>query len=267
MAMTLAILREKEVVRPEAGSSALDAGDLEGADPESILAWALEKWGRRVALLTSLQAEGLVLLDMAWRIDPAVRVMTLDTGRLPQETYEVIDQVRRRYGIEVEIFFPDAGDVEALVRRNGPNLFFHSAGSRLECCRVRKVEPLKRALSGLDAWVTGLRRSQSRSRAAIREVETDPEHGGIVKLNPLAGWSQQQVDAYVASHDVPRHPLYDQGYTSIGCAPCTRPIRLGEGSRSGRWWWEAGEHKECGLHGLYDVDERQTASRSEGGRA
>ena len=265
MAMTLAILREKDAVRLGAKSPALDAGDLEGADPESILALALEKWGRRVALLISFQAEGLVLLDMAWRIDPAVRVITLDTGRLPQETYEVIDQVRRRYNIEVEVFFPDAGAVETLVRRDGPNLFYRSAQSRLECCRVRKVEPLKRALSGLDAWVTGLRRAQGRSRAAVREVEIDPEHGGIVKLNPLAGWSQQQVDAYADANDLPRHPLYDRGYTSIGCAPCTRPVRLGEDSRSGRWWWEAGDHKECGLHGLHDIDERQAVGRSGGG--
>ncbi len=226
-----------------------DAGGLEDAEPESILSLALAKWGRRLALVTSFQSEGLVLLDMAWRIDSTVRVITLDTGRLPQETYDVIDRVRERYGIEVEVFFPDAGAVEALVRGGGPNLFYRSVRARLDCCRVRKVEPLKRALAGLAAWVTGLRRSQSAARAGVRTIEIDREHGGIVKLNPLAGWSREQVEAYAREHGVPRHPLYARGYASIGCAPCTRPVQPGEEPRAGRWWWENGSHKECGLHG------------------
>lgn len=258
--MTLARLRTEDVCLA-GGSPALDAAELEGADPESILALALEEWPGRVALVTSFQAEGLVLLDMAWRIDPAVRVITLDTGRLPQETYEVIDRARRRYGVEVEIFFPDACAVEALVRKGGPNLFYHSARSRLDCCHVRKVEPLKRALTGLEAWITGLRRSQGAARAAVCEVEIDREHGDIVKLNPLAGWSREQVDAYALEHDVPRHPLYAQGYASIGCAPCTRPVAPGEDPRAGRWWWEDGGDKECGLHVLRGPGAARVAGR------
>jgi len=223
----------------------------EDAPPEAILRLALAAWPRRMAVVTSFQAEGMVLLDMAWRIDPAVRVITLDTGRLPQETYEMIDRVRERYGVEAEVFFPDAGAVETLVRGGGPNLFRDSVDARLACCHVRKVEPLRRALAGLDAWVTGLRRGQSPARAGIRQVETDPENGGIVKLNPLADWSWEQVTSYVRRHDVPLHPLYARGYASIGCAPCTRPVRDGEDSRAGRWWWESNGNKECGLHQIY----------------
>ena len=248
--MTLAILREHEASCVSAASTVLEADKLEYAEPERILALALDRWPGRVALATSFQAEGMVLLDMAWRIDPEVRVITLDTGRLPQETYEVIDKVRRRYGVEVEIFFPDAVAVEELVRQKGPNLFYDSMAARLDCCRVRKVEPLKRALVGLDAWVTGLRRSQGAERAGVRAVEIDPDHGGIYKLNPLARWSWEEVEAYVREHDVPRHPLYARGYASIGCAPCTRPVQPDEDARAGRWWWEDGGHKECGLHVL-----------------
>ena len=232
---------------PGFGRLKLDA-ELEQADPKTILRLALGTWGRRMALVTSFQAGGMVLLDIAWRIDPTVRVITLDTGRLPEATHEMMQKVRQRYGLEIEVFFPNARAVEALVRRGGPNLFYDSKESRLSCCRVRKVEPLNRALGGLDAWVTGLRRDQSTARADIRKVEIDRDHGGITKLSPLADWSEEQVDAYVEAHDVPRHPLYAEGYTSIGCAPCTRAARLGEGARAGRWWWEDDEHKECGLH-------------------
>lgn len=242
----------------------LALADAEDAAPETILRHALATWPRRMAVVTSFQAEGMVLLDMAWRIDPTVRVITLDTGRLPQETYDMIDRTRERYAVEVEVFFPDARAVEALVRGGGPNLFRDSVESRLACCHVRKVEPLRRALADLDAWVTGLRRDQSSTRAGVRKVETDPEHGGIVKLNPLADWSWEEVRSYVRRHDVPLHPLYARGYASIGCAPCTRPIRDGENARAGRWWWEANGHKECGLHQIYA---RKTAAAAAGATA
>lgn len=225
----------------------IDVKHVEDSSPECLLRLAQKMWRGRLAVVTSFQAEGMVLLDMAWRIDPTVRVITLDTGRLPQETYNLIEEVRLRYAIDVEVFCPDARAVEALLRR-GPNLFYESVEARLECCHVRKVEPLGRALAGLDAWVTGLRRDQSRARRGVRKLEIDRAHGGIVKLSPLADWTWEQVEAYTRRHNVPKHALYARGYTSIGCAPCTRPVQAGEDVRAGRWWWEGSADKECGLH-------------------
>lgn len=220
-----------------------------GERPEELLRWALGRWRRKVALFTAFQAEGMVLLDMAWRIDPEVRVVTLDTGRLPEETFRLIEEVRERYAIAVEIVTPDAGEVAELVARGGPNLFYRSVADRRACCRVRKVEPLRRALSGLAAWITGQRRDQAPSRASTGLTEVDGEHGGILKLNPLAYWSWEAVWDYIRLHDVPYHRFYDRGYTSIGCGPCTRAVRPWEDHRAGRWWWEEpGAHKECGLH-------------------
>jgi thioredoxin-dependent adenylylsulfate APS reductase len=190
----------------------------------------------------------MTIIDMAWRIDPTVRVFTIDTGRLPQETYELLDRVREQYGIEIEVYFPDTTQVESIVRRHGTNLFYRSPELRLLCCQTRKVLPLQRVLATLDAWVTGLRRGQTATRATIGKIEIDYEHGGLIKVNPLADWSDQQVWEYVRAHDVPYHPFYTRGYTSIGCAPCTRPTAPGEDPRSGRWWWEVGIPKECGMH-------------------
>jgi phosphoadenosine phosphosulfate reductase len=230
----------------------LEAGELavefDDRTPQDVLAWALERFGRHVALCTSFQAEGMVLLDMAWRIDPAVRVFTVDTGRLPQETHALIDRVRERYGIEVEVSFPERREVEALTRRHGANPFHKSVELRLTCCAIRKIHPLLRVLDGLDAWITGLRREQWASRANIRKIELDHDHGGIVKVNPLADWFPEEVWGYVREQDVPYHELYDRGYTSIGCAPCTRPTSPGEEARAGRWWWETNAPKECGMH-------------------
>jgi thioredoxin-dependent adenylylsulfate APS reductase len=221
---------------------------LSGAAPQEILAWAIDTFSQeRLALCTSLQHEGMVLLDMAWRINPAIQVFTIDTGRLPVATLELIDEVRERYGIKVQVIYPDADEVSELVTEHGVNLFYKSPELRLSCCGVRKVEPLKRRLAGLDAWIAGLRRAQSGTRAAVAEVEVDLGHDGIVKLNPLARWSTEQVMAYIAEHKVPKNSLYNQGYTSIGCEPCTRPTEPGEDPRAGRWWWESGA-RECGLH-------------------
>jgi len=222
--------------------------------PEAVIAWALERWHFRIALCTSFQAEGMVILDMAWRINPNVQVFTIDTGRLPQETYDIIEQVRDRYGIEVKVYFPDAHQVEAMVQDHGPNLFYRSVEGRLLCCHMRKVEPIQRALSGLDAWITGLRREQGASRANIHKIEIDHEHGGLAKINPLGNWSHEEVWDYIRTYRVPYHILYDQGYTSIGCAPCTRPTQAGEDPRAGRWWWEENVPKECGIHGLVETD-------------
>jgi len=229
-----------------------EAGELavqfDPEPPQTVIRWALERWHPRLAICTSFQAEGMVILDMAWRINPAVRVFTVDTGRLPPETYDLIQKVRARYGIRVEVYFPDAQQVEAMVNRYGPNLFYHAVEARLLCCKVRKVEPVRRVLSGLDAWITGLRREQWASRAGIRKIEIDHDHGGLAKISPLADWTHDEVWEYLRANQVPYHPLYDQGYTSIGCAPCTRPIQPGEDLRAGRWWWEKNAPKECGIH-------------------
>jgi phosphoadenosine phosphosulfate reductase len=224
------------------------------APAETVIAWGLAQWGSRIAVCTSFQAEGMVILDMAWRIDPKVRVFTVDTGRLPQKTYDIMEHVRERYKIEVEVFFPDPRQVEAMMRGHGPNLFYNSVEARLWCCHVRKVEPMRRALDGLEAWMTGLRRDQSASRAMINKIELDSEHGGLTKLNPLCDWTSEQVWDYIDTYDVPIHRLYQQGYTSIGCAPCTRPTQPGDDARAGRWWWEQNTVKECGIHGLANAD-------------
>jgi thioredoxin-dependent adenylylsulfate APS reductase len=192
--------------------------------------------------------DGMVLIDMAWRLNPDIRVFTLDTGRLPPETYALFEEIRERYDIAVEFEYPDTTAVATLVNREGPNLMYRGVDLRLACCTVRKVEPLKRKLATLDAWVAGLRREQWASRKNIAKVELDRDHGGIVKLNPLADWTLDQVWAYVREREVPYHELFDHGYTSIGCAPCTRPVIEGEPERAGRWWWEEDTAKECGIH-------------------
>lgn len=229
----------------EAGQLAVD---FDAATPQQVVAWTLERWGARAAICTSFQAEGMAILDMAWRIDPRVRVFTVDTGRLPQETYDMMEEVRERYGIEIEVCFPDAVQVEAMAQRFGPNLFRRAVEARLLCCNVRKVEPIRGALERLDAWITGLRRDQWASRANIRKIEVDHDHGGLAKISPLADWTLEEVTEYNHAHGVPVHPLYAKGYTSIGCAPCTRPTAPGEDPRAGRWWWEKNAPKECGIH-------------------
>ncbi|MCI0440272.1 MAG: phosphoadenylyl-sulfate reductase [Chloroflexi bacterium] len=221
---------------------------LETKSAEEIIRWTLDSFGQRAALCTSFQAEGMVILDLACRVSQDVRVFTIDTGRLPQETYELIDSVRERYGIEVEVYYPDAQQLSELVTKHGVNPFYRSVSLRMLCCEVRKVNPLNKALAGLDAWVTGLRRSQSSTRASVQKVELDREHGGIVKVNPLADWTSEQVWEHIRANGVPYNALYDKGYTSIGCAPCTRAIEPGEDERAGRWWWENGVPKECGIH-------------------
>lgn len=224
------------------------AAAFEERPAETLLRWALERFGRQFALVSSFQAEALVLIDMAARICDDVRVITIDTGRLPEATYELIDRVRERYGVTVELHAPETHLVEAMTRQHGVNLFYQSVDLRRLCCHVRKVRPLTRALQTVSAWGTGLRREQAVTRAHIRKVELDAEHGGIVKLSPLANWTWDDVWAYIRRHDVPYHRLYDAGYPSIGCAPCTRPVEAGADARSGRWWWEEATHKECGLH-------------------
>ncbi len=217
------------------------------SEPEAVLRWAYETFGK-VAIVSSFQAESSVIIDMASKIRPGLHVVTLDTGRLPQETHDMIDRVRERYGIEIEVVHPDPEEVRQIVSEHGLNLFYQSADLRRLCCAVRKSRPLERALRGYDAWVTGVRRQQASTRAQTQLVAIDVEHSGITKIAPLAAWSKAQVWDYVREHDLPYHALYDQGYTSIGCAPCTRATAEGEDDRAGRWWWEQNEVKECGLH-------------------
>ena len=231
----------------------LEAGELsvqfEDKEPEDVLEWAMDRFGLdRFAIITSFQADGAVLIDMAHQINPKVRVITIDTGRLPQEQYEIIDTFRKRYGIEIEVLFPEASSVENMVRRHGVNPFYESVEKRLLCCHVRKILPLNRALKGLDCWATGLRRDQWATRANIRKIDLDHDHGGIVKISPLADWTEEDVWDYIKEYNVPSHPLYAKGYSSISCAPCTRPVPEGAHPRSGRWWWEENAPKECGMH-------------------
>ena len=245
MAESLTLERHMALAAPEVDEL---AATFEARPPEALLRWAIDRFGDGLAIATSFQAEGMALLDMAWRIDPRVRVITVDSGRLRQETYDLIDRVRDRYGIPIEVFSPEARELESFVGEHGPNPFYQSLELRVRCCDIRKVSPLNRALAGLDAWVSGQRREHLATRRSIGVVERDARHGGMVKLNPLASWSNGQVWDYVRAHDVPHNALYDQGFTSIGCAPCTRPTGPGEDPRSGRWWWEGGATKECGMH-------------------
>ena len=218
------------------------------ADPAVVLRRALELYHPAVALASSFSLEDVVLIDLLLALRPDARVFALATGRLNPETYECAEAVRRRYGLRIEWYFPKHEGVEPLERDKGLFSFRESVAARQECCFIRKVEPLRRALHGLQAWITGLRREQAVTRSALQVIETDAAHGGIVKINPLADWTLEQVWQYVREHQLPYNRLYDQGYVSIGCAPCTRAIAPGEDQRAGRWWWENPEHKECGLH-------------------
>jgi phosphoadenosine phosphosulfate reductase len=225
------------------------SGRLEGLKATDLLTWAIENYHPRLSLSVSFGApEGLALLDMMHRIDPSSRVFVLDTGRLPQATYDLIDRVRDRYDKNIEVLFPRADAVESMVREHGPNLFYSSLENRQLCCHIRKVEPMRRYLADLDAWVTGLRRDQNVTRNDTRKVEIDTAHGGLLKLNPLADWSHDDVWQYVRTHDVPVNRLHAQGYPSVGCDPCSRAIQPGEDPRAGRWWWENPETRECGIH-------------------
>lgn len=225
----------------------MTAAPHEGASAQEMLEWTYRQH-RRVALVTSFQAESGVLIDLACRVTDEPDVLTLDTGRLPKETHEVMEHFRQRYPIRLRVLSPDPADIATMTAEHGTMLFRRSVELRHLCCEVRKVRPLARALREYDAWITGLRRDQTPSRAAAPVMAIDTEHGGIVKVAPLAAWTGDDVLRYLEDHDITRHPLYAHGYTSIGCAPCTRATLPGEGERAGRWWWEHEAAKECGLH-------------------
>jgi phosphoadenosine phosphosulfate reductase len=223
------------------------AAELEQASAEEVLSWAYSRF-QRVAIVASFQAESTVLIDMAAQLVEQPEVVTLDTGRLPQETHEQMDRELAAHRLRLHLVAPDPGEVSALAAEHGSNPFRRSVELRRLCCDIRKTRPLARALEGFDAWVTGLRRDQAESRAATPVVAEDAAHGGIAKVAPLVHWSEDQVLRYIRGRGLAYHELYDRGYRSIGCAPCTRAVREGEDARAGRWWWEREEVKECGLH-------------------
>ena len=220
--------------------------DFANATPEALLGYFLNRYGSRIALSSSLSIEDQVLTDMICRLKPDARIFTLDTGRLFPETYNLIDQTAMHYGIRLEVFFPDCTEVEKLVADCGINGFYESLEKRKRCCRIRKLDPLERALRGLDAWICGLRREQSVTRSEMRAIEWDETHD-LLKINPLIDWHEEQVWEYIRRNHVPYNKLHEQGFPSIGCQPCTRAVKPGEDIRAGRWW-ESPDHKECGLH-------------------
>ena len=222
--------------------------ELESQGAEEVLRWGAQTFSPKIAFASSFGAEDVVVIDLMSRVKPQMTIFTLDTGRLNEETYEVMDRIRERYGVSIVSYFPDKEAVEKLEREKGFYSFRKSIENRKECCGIRKVGPLNRALSGLDAWVTGLRREQAVTRSGLPKVEVDTAHRGIAKLNPIADWTTQQVWDHIRKNEVPYNKLHDQNFPSIGCSPCTRAIKQGEDIRAGRWWWELPEQKECGLH-------------------
>jgi len=219
----------------------------------ALLQQAADEYAPELVFACSFGAEDVVLIDLISKqlINkhvPALAIITLDTGRLPQATYDVMDACRERYGLNIQVYFPDATDVEAMVSESGLNLFYQSVENRKRCCAIRKIQPLKRALSTAKAWLTGLRREQADSRQDMTAVEDDA-YFGIKKFNPLIEWTEDEIWDYIRANDVPYNALHDQHYPSIGCEPCSRAISVGEDPRSGRWWWEREDGvAECGLH-------------------
>jgi phosphoadenosine phosphosulfate reductase len=212
------------------------------------LQWVSDNLHPRVAKASSFGAEDTVIMDIMLKINPEFRFFTLDTGRIPQETYDIMDIMRKKYNITIEVLFPDTKEVEDMVREKGMNLFYESVENRKLCCEIRKVHPINKMLSTLDGWITGIRRDQTKIRMDNNIFQIDHKHGGILKINPIIDWTWDQIQDHIKKNNLPYNSLLDKGYTSIGCEPCTRAIKPGEDLRAGRWWWEQGEHKECGLH-------------------
>ncbi len=220
---------------------------LENKTPEEVIRFFISHYKEKVAFSSSLGLEDQVITHMIAAIDKNTRIFTLDTGRVFPETYSLISRTNDRYDINIQVYFPDNKEVEEMVNKKGINLFYESIENRKECCRIRKIEPLKRAFKGLDAWICGLRREQSVTRNDMQVVEWDANNN-LVKINPLINWTEQQVWDYIKANNIPYNVLHDKGFPSIGCQPCTRAIKPGEDIRAGRWWWENPEQKECGLH-------------------
>jgi len=216
--------------------------------PQQVLKWAIDNLYPKLGMASSFGAEDVAVIDMMMKINPKTRIFTLDTGRLNQETYDVMDEIRDKYNINIEVMFPDQNEVEQMVRVNGMNLFYQSMGNRKLCCGIRKVHPLNKMLAKLDGWITGLRNDQTQNRAGSKKIEIDEQHNDMIKINPIIDWSWDQTWDYIKSNNIPYNKLHDKGYPSIGCEPCTRAIKPGEPLRAGRWWWESDPEKECGLH-------------------
>lgn len=219
---------------------------LKGKTAQEVVAYFLDNY-KEVALSSSLAAEDQALSDVILKHDKSARIFTLDTGRLHPETYDVMDATNLKYNIKIDVYFPNEQNVQELYKTQGVNGHYESIEKRKHCCFVRKIEPLKRALKGLDIWFTGLRASQSVTRTQMPLVEYDAAFD-VIKVNPLIDWNEEDVWTYIKENRVPYNKLHDQGFPSIGCAPCTRAVKDGEDIRAGRWWWENPEHKECGLH-------------------
>lgn len=218
-----------------------------GKSALEILKMVSAEFKQKIRFASSLGLEDQVITHMLAENQLPVKVFTLDTGRMFPETYEVIEKTEARYNIKIHIYFPDAQDVEGMVNKKGINLFYHSIENRKLCCGIRKIKPLKKALKGMDAWITGLRREQSPTRKDMKVVEWD-DGNKLIKVNPLLEWSEKQTWDFIKENRIPYNTLHDKGFPSIGCQPCTRAILPGEDLRSGRWWWENPETKECGLH-------------------
>ena len=216
--------------------------------PQEILKWSLGNFHPKIAMASSFGAEDVVVIDMIMKINPKARIFTLDTGRLNQETYDVMDEIRKKYNMNIEVMFPDQNETEQMVRVNGMNLFYDSIGNRKLCCGIRKVHPLNRMLATLDGWITGLRADQTEVRLTSNRIEIDEQHNGIIKINPIIDWTWEQTWDYIKKNNIPYNKLHDKGFPSIGCEPCTRAIKPGESLRAGRLWWESDSQKECGLH-------------------
>jgi phosphoadenosine phosphosulfate reductase len=221
--------------------------EVAGAPAEEVLALTARRFPGRIALASSLGPEDQVITAMIAASGLEIPIFTLDTGRLFPEAYDLIARTTAQYGVPIRAYVPDAAEVEEMVAAGGVNLFRDSIEQRKLCCDVRKVRPLRRAQAGLDAWVCGLRSGQGATRQTVAPAEWDAG-ADLVKINPLADWDEDHVWEYIRANDVPYNPLHDQGFPSIGCAPCTRAVAPGEDHRSGRWWWESAEHRECGLH-------------------
>lgn len=220
----------------------------EGKSALEVIQWSLDHFGlENVALSSSLGVEDQVLTHLLSECNPQAQVFTLDTGRLHQETYDVLAETMSKYSLQFDVLFPESTDVEKMHREFGPNLFYDSVENRKLCCQIRKIAPLKRKLGTLKAWICGLRREQSSNRADVQLIEWD-EGNQMVKINPLAAWTEEDVWKYIKDNKIPYNQLHDQNFPSIGCAPCTRAIQLGDDHRAGRWWWEQDSKKECGLH-------------------
>jgi phosphoadenosine phosphosulfate reductase len=233
--------------RAQAQPATIDAALAANVDSTlMLLRQAVNDYGK-VVYANSLGAEAMVLTDLIWTHVPQIDIVSVDTGRLPEETLGLLERLERRYNRRIKVYYPDARLIEGYVRENGINGFYNSLGQRLSCCEIRKVEPFKRAVAGYAAWVTGLRREQSETRRSTLPIERDAQ-AGIPKVSPMLDWTEAQIWTYIQAHQLYYSPLHDRGYPSIGCAPCTRAIEPGQDHRAGRWWWEQPDSRECGLH-------------------